>query len=488
MSTRAQQFEIFVSGALYNGAPLSTGYAKFMNAGLTTTKSAYADKLKAVSFTTKALDAQGRAAIFGDGAYKIELYEGDPDDGGTLKDTIENVKCTAVSGNRETVTATTYAADRDDELILADTTSNNITITIADVDTFDNPITIKKIHADNTVTINPYSTQTIDGELEYDLTDNHQTVILEPDTTANVWRRGDNTAGLTASMAELNIMDGCTATYTELNLMDNCTATTVEINRVSELTILDEGMVNRSTFVSTSDTVITIGAGIYHHSGTTDQLVYWNSALTFTVGTTGTTSNDDSDDLAASEWHYLYLDNSAIVTQAAALLDADCFINNTTAPTWDATKKGWYVGGAGADKDDRCIFAFYSDGDSDILEFQHDGGEYVQHAQQWADATTTATDGWVDRIIDGPAICTKFGVSVVLIYVATNPASTRYRTNGQTADNGISCGYVTDTSVNNTAHMDIFTDSSQVIEIKSGATANDTISVHADGWYFPTGM
>ncbi len=208
MTTRALQFSIFASGALHNGAPLSSGYAKFMNAGLTTAKNAYEDKDKSVSCTKIALDAQGRAEVYGDGVYKIGLYEGDPDSGGTLKATIDDYKCTAVVGNRVTVTDD-YTADRDDELVMVDTTSKSITISLDDVNNFDNSITIKKINAANTVTIDPYSTQTIDGSSTITMTENNDTRQLDPDTSADVWRRGDPLGGVTATVDELNtVADG----------------------------------------------------------------------------------------------------------------------------------------------------------------------------------------------------------------------------------------------------------------------------------------
>ena len=136
-------------------------------------------------------------------------------------------------------------------------------------------------------------------------------------------------------------------------------------------------IMQRSTFVSTSDTVLTIGAGRYFHSGTSKQVVYWNESLAFTLGSGG--SNSDSDDMDASKWHYIYIDDSAVVTQGAALLDADCFVNYSAAdsdnvPAWSNTKHGWYgTGASDAATTDRCIFAIYSDSDSDQLEFIHSG-------------------------------------------------------------------------------------------------------------------
>jgi hypothetical protein len=161
MTKRAQQFEVLAAGVMDSGSPIATGYVRFYEAGTTTLKNAYADKDKGSSFTKLALDADSRGVAYGDGVYKLKFYAGDPDNGGTDTGiTIDNYKCTAVLGAIRTVTSADDI-DRDDELVLVDTTSGNITVTLADVDTFDNPVTIKKIAAGNTVTIATTDSQNI---------------------------------------------------------------------------------------------------------------------------------------------------------------------------------------------------------------------------------------------------------------------------------------------------------------------------------------
>ena len=122
----------------------------------------------------------------------------------------------------------------------------------------------------------------------------------------------------------------------------------------SAIATIMQGLTHRSNFEWKDADEIYIGAGSYYHVGTSSQVVYWNSKLTFQLQSGG--SNAASDDYGADGWHYIYLDDSAIVTQGAALLDADCFLNDTTAPAWSETKHGWYNG------DDRCIFAVYETG------------------------------------------------------------------------------------------------------------------------------
>jgi hypothetical protein len=104
--------------------------------------------------------------------------------------------------------------DRDDELVLVDTTSGNITVTLADVDTFDNPVTIKKIAAGNTVTIATTDSQNIDSDSTKTLTLLGSAITLYPDTSADLWRvQNPVVSELTATATEINTAcDGITAT------------------------------------------------------------------------------------------------------------------------------------------------------------------------------------------------------------------------------------------------------------------------------------
>jgi len=167
----------------------------------------------------------------------------------------------------------------------------------------------------------------------------------------------------------------------------------------------------RSKFInSTADTHITAEPGVYFHDGTVRQTVFWDADLVFECGSGGT--NALSEDLGASEWHYLYLDDSAIVTLDSNELDNTCLVNNTTAPTWSDSKHGWYNGS------DRCIFAFYSDGDSDILKFHHDGGDLVTFE---APVENRATGGLStteeDVTVSAPGFCRKALCIFVAYYV-----------------------------------------------------------------------
>ena len=237
------------------------------------------------------------------------------------------------------------------------------------------------------------------------------------------------------------------------------------------------GAVRRPKFRWKDADEIYIGAGAYHHSGTSEQYVYWDSELTFALESTG--SNAFSDDYGADGWHYIYIDDTAVILQASTLLDEECFLNSTTAPTWSGTKHGWYNG------NDRCIFAVYETSDA-ILEFFNDGGRYVE----FADAITVQSGGtfaaaFTDvTALTSPTFATKANVSIYTI-TAAGYAPFYYRKNGQTGATGHYIGTVYSASprVNN---LDVYTDTSQLIELKS-ASAN-TYSVYQNGWYFPVGM
>lgn len=186
MATRAQQFEILAAGVLYDGATIATPYVKFLAAGTTTAKDAYADIDKSDAITKKALDSQGRATVYGDGIYKLRFYSGDPDAGGVFKFEIDGYKVTAVTGNARTITADTTGSN-DDGFVLVDTTSGNVIYDLPSAAQMTaRVLTLKKKVASNTFTYRcsgASAGQTIDGSASATLTDANATVQLFSDGT-----------------------------------------------------------------------------------------------------------------------------------------------------------------------------------------------------------------------------------------------------------------------------------------------------------------
>ena len=144
----------------------------------------------------------------------------------------------------------------------------------------------------------------------------------------------------------------------------------------------NRGMKNGFIMAYSSATAITIGGGMWAHTGTTNRHVYLSTQITFTLGSGG--SNSDSTDLGASQVHYLYIDDSAIVTAGTAALTASEFVNSTTAPAYSHAKAGWYNG------NDRCIGAILTSAVNAILGFGVFGSHYYRYAAPVVELTTVA--------------------------------------------------------------------------------------------------
>ena len=247
---------------------------------------------------------------------------------------------------------------------------------------------------------------------------------------------------------------------------------------------LFDGFVQRSTFRHKDDDEIYIGPGGYHHSGTSEQYLYWNTELTFQVGSGGT--NSDSEDLGNNEWHYIYIDDSAVVTSGAQLLTNTEFVNNTTAPSWSADKHGWY------NSNDRCIFAFFTDGTADILAFYHDNDFVLfdESIEIVAEATAVPTSFTNITPFKIPSFCRKVQATFISTWVSSG-THLFYRVDGSSATNGHRVGIVSDapsgpTSLYATVIADVVCDSDGEIEVKG--TGTNKYGVYQNGWYLTKGI
>jgi len=233
---------------------------------------------------------------------------------------------------------------------------------------------------------------------------------------------------------------------------------------------------------------IYIGAGVWHHEGAVNQLLYCNSELTFKLGSAG--SNSASDDLTATAWHYIYIDDSAVTTAGVKLLTETEFLNDTTAPTWSASKHGWY------NSSDRCVFAVLTSGASAVLEFWHGGGDLVAHDAGHLCGKAAATAGdftgqdidatYTDVYANMPAFSTHANIYAEGTY---GSASGRlvWRPNGSATAAGLPIIWLTGSVTGLGSCFDVITDSSGIFEIKYTA-GTDTFTVYTHGWYFPEGM
>jgi hypothetical protein len=223
-----------------------------------------------------------------------------------------------------------------------------------------------------------------------------------------------------------------------------------------------------------------IGSGQYDHDGSTVQDVYWDSEVSFTIGSGG--SNSGSSAAGTSQWQYLYLDDSAIVTQGVPELDADCFLNSTTAPTYNQSKHGWYNASV---TNDRCIFAFYIDGSGNIAEFFHNGGDYVLNSSVLSSGN--ATSSWQSVTLVIPAFAIR-AMCNFLVYHEPLSVSTQYWRVGGTSPTyphviGRTEG---DEGENAFESVQVYTNSSLQIEVQpSDATR---VTVETAGYFLPGGM
>jgi len=268
-------------------------------------------------------------------------------------------------------------------------------------------------------------------------------------------------------------------------------ADVVDVNGTAINQVSLRGIDNRSTFRWKDGDELYIGAGSYYHSGTSNQILYWDSELTFQLEkiVNGGT-NDDSDNFGADGWHYIYLDDSAIVTKGTTSLDNTCFINVLAngAPVWNATKKGWYGDGVGsAATGDRCIFAVYETGGA-ILEF-FNNGDYVVFADHIGSygPTDPGTDWAAEVTLSIPSFARQAMATFQNIYV-DGTGSTFWRTEGQTATTGHRACAVNADSTLSANTLQVIASANLKIDIKQSNADANTTTVYTNGWYFPTGM
>jgi hypothetical protein len=236
------------------------------------------------------------------------------------------------------------------------------------------------------------------------------------------------------------------------------------------------GYVARPEFEYKDTDEIYINPGRYHHNGTAEQFLYWNSRLTYQFGSAG--SNANSSDLGASEWHYLYIDDSEL---SGATMVAGEFVNNTNAPTYSVTKHGWYNG------NDRCIGAFLTNASSQILGFYHDGGDFFKYDSDIVDlATYNTTTTPYTVYLKLPGFSTKALCTFSFAYNSGATAALQYTTGSSSGTTTV--GYVNSASERSDLMAVVMTGDSQGIKVVQTATGANTTAIRTSGYYFPRGM
>jgi hypothetical protein len=227
----------------------------------------------------------------------------------------------------------------------------------------------------------------------------------------------------------------------------------------------------KSTFIYKDTDEIYLNAGQYFHYGTTEQLLKWSSQLTYAFAS-----------LAVSDWSYLYLDDSAIVTADTNIITASELTDSTTPPTWSDSKQGWYNG------EDRCIFAVLTNGSSEILEFWYSNG-LVLYGAPIRDLTAVDIDtAWVDVPLTLPALGDSLKGLVIFRGNENGGGDAVYwRKNGSSAD-GHTIFFIQVDVADPVNTIDVIVDSANTIEVKMATTGASTLTADTAGWYLPIGM
>ena len=224
------------------------------------------------------------------------------------------------------------------------------------------------------------------------------------------------------------------------------------------------GYLERPVFAFVDTDTITIGPGVYHHMGTTDQFVHWDSTLTFNATLSGT------------QFNYLYLDDSEIAKRGLSSITAQELVLSTTAPTYLARRHGWYNGL------DRCIGAFRVTSDA-FAGFYHDGGSFLQYATPLIDRGTSDLASAETVAVSIPAVATR---AIITFELAANGA---YLLNVGPDANGLAgVGYGT-ASVTQRFRVETFVSSAREIYVTlSDYTNTNSLNIRTNGWFFPAGM
>lgn len=220
------------------------------------------------------------------------------------------------------------------------------------------------------------------------------------------------------------------------------------------------GHVIRPVFSQSSATGITMtpggkGAG-YHLDGV--GWVYFESAITYTFTS-----------LSSYAFSYLYIDASTIT--APGVIAAANLIDSATAP-----------GADGYNGSDRCIFAVFGLGPTQMWEFYHDGGDFVSFPNDITINPSAVTTSFAAVTLVAPAFCKKMEV---LTNVNASNNYVYYRVTGSTDSIGLQLA--ASTTVVARPIVTVLMNSSQQIDLKASTAIGINI-LWARGWYLPAGM
>jgi len=235
------------------------------------------------------------------------------------------------------------------------------------------------------------------------------------------------------------------------------------------------GFLVRPKFEWNNTSSIIINPGRYHHSGTAEQFLKWSTPITYTFAGLGSFSN---------YWQYLYIWDGALTSDT---LSSSTLRNNIIPPTWNSTKSGWY------NKEDRCIFAVYVDGSSQIVKFFH-LNDYIRWDYRYEPyRASTVTASWQPLCtFRAPSFCTQVGAA----FHAENVSQWSwiwYRPEGATTNTGIPIAQHYHTNHRYQRSTDEKTrvqinSSTKRIDMKVTYGTGGGVRIMQTGWWLPDGM
>lgn len=249
------------------------------------------------------------------------------------------------------------------------------------------------------------------------------------------------------------------------------------------------GWLVRPKFTWVDATTLTIGTGRVHLLGTAqgEDVYKWDSALTFVCESGG--SNAASSDFGTSEWHYIYIDDSALAGGSDTDLTEAQFLNSTTAPIWDASECGWYNGA------DRCVGAFYVNSSGNLDAFGHVGRKIFWH--QAVDLVHSFSSSFKDQTMRLPALATDQACEVSVYGPGNNYGHFYWRFKDDATDSlehWFGFTYNSGSGDNRRDNLgntfEVIANSSQVVEFLGGhlSSAGTGAVLRQSGYELPEGM
>ncbi len=221
---------------------------------------------------------------------------------------------------------------------------------------------------------------------------------------------------------------------------------------------------------------------LYSSDGKRDRVMYNDAELTFQFGSGG--SNASSDDLTASDIHYLSLDESVCKAQRSRKLTAGCFINHTAEPTFSDTKKQWLNG------NDRNIWAIPTNSSSEIFPFVQIGKNiyYFEHETTTDLVNADIDTSWLSYTANIPVFSQlayfwfMWGGSVAsAAYLFTKPTSF-----GTTEYSILT--YIDGDTEHISGNAHIVTDSNQSFDLKASASSTLMAYFQSSGFTLGGGL